>query len=228
MSGKEGLKVVFIGPPGAGKGTQAANLKKDFCVCHLATGDMLRAAVASGSDLGKQAKSVMERGELVSDDIMVGVIRDAIRQQDCKDGFILDGYPRTVEQAQKLDAMLTQSKSKLDNAFEFAIEDGLLIRRISGRRVHPASNRTYHVEFQPPKVPGKDDVTGEPLIQRSDDNAETLKKRLEAYHKYTAPVIAYYKKQGILSTLDASRSTKEVYAAMRSHIKKSPPKTQTH
>jgi len=145
------LKLVFIGPPGAGKGTQAANLKQDFCVCHLATGDMLRAAVISGSEIGKKAKTVMEKGELVSDEIMVGIIKDEIVKPQCKEGFILDGFPRTVKQAEKLDEMLRSNKGKLDQAIEFAIEDNLVTKRLGGRRIHPASGRTYHVEFHPPK-----------------------------------------------------------------------------
>jgi len=215
MASQDGLKVVFIGPPGAGKGTQADFLKKDFCVCHLATGDMLRQHVTDGTDLGKQAKAIMNRGDLVPDELMVGMIKEAIKQPDCKGGFILDGFPRTSVQAEKLDGMLKDANAKLDHAFEFAIEDALLIKRITGRRIHPASGRTYHTEFHPPKVQGKDDVTGEPLIQREDDNEATLKKRLDTFHKNTTPVINYYKKQNILSTLDASRKSNEVYAKMK-------------
>jgi len=215
-----GVKVVFIGPPGAGKGTQAEFLKKDFCVCHLATGDMLRAAVQAGSDLGKKAKVLMDKGELVPDDLIVGVIRDAISKPECKEGFILDGFPRTIPQAEKLDEMLQSQQSRLTGAFEFAIPDSLLIRRISGRRVHLPSGRTYHVEFNPPKVHGKDDVTGEPLIQRADDNEATLQARLKSYHQYTAPVISYYKKQNILQTLDATRPPQEVYAQIKGFILK--------
>lgn len=211
----KGLKVVFIGPPGSGKGTQSDFLKKDFCVCHLATGDMLRKAVSDGTELGKKAKDIMNRGELVPDDLMVNLIKDEIKKPKCKDGFILDGFPRTGTQAEKLDEMLSETKSKLDQAFEFAIEDALLIRRISGRRIHPSSGRTYHTEFYPPKNEGKDDVTGEALIQREDDNENTLKKRLESYHKSTTPVVSYYQKQGILTTLDASRKSEQVYTRMK-------------
>jgi len=216
----DSLKVVFLGPPGAGKGTQADFLKKDYCVCHLATGDMLRAAVKQGTDLGKKAKEVMDRGELVSDELMVGLIQNAIKEPTCKGGFILDGFPRTSVQAEKLDGMLKENKSKLDSVFEFAIEDALLLRRVTGRRTHLPSGRTYHIEFHPPKVPGKDDITGEELVQRSDDNEATLKKRLESYHKTTKPLVGYYQKQGILTTLDASQKSKDVYAKMKDVLQK--------
>eukprot|EP01114_Cavostelium_apophysatum_P017214 TRINITY_DN505_c0_g1_i1.p2 TRINITY_DN505_c0_g1~~TRINITY_DN505_c0_g1_i1.p2 ORF type:complete len:240 (-),score=55.96 TRINITY_DN505_c0_g1_i1:1040-1759(-) len=219
-SNTNGLRVVFIGPPGAGKGTQADFLKKDFCVCHLATGDMLRSAVKEGSDLGKKAKEIMNQGGLVPDDLMVNLIKDNIQTPACKGGFILDGFPRTSVQAEKLDSMLQASNSKLDRAFEFAIEDPLLVKRISGRRIHPGSGRTYHVDFYPPKVSGKDDVTGEALIQREDDNEETLKKRLDTYHKQTKPVVSYYQKQNILTTLDASQKSKDVYSRMKEIISK--------
>jgi len=217
---KSKLNLVFIGPPGGGKGTQAQFFTKDNEICHLSTGDMLRAVIASGSPLGQKVKTVMAKGDLVSDEIIVDIIQDAIKTPKCKDGFILDGFPRTVVQAEKLDSMLTADNSKLTQAFEFAIEDALLIRRIAGRRVHEPSGRTYHVEFHPPKQEGKDDVTGETLIQRPDDNEATLKKRLETYHKTTTPVLGYYQKQGILTTLDASLKANQVYSHLRNVIAK--------
>jgi len=218
MLNKTPLNVVFIGPPGSGKGTQAENLKKDYTVCHLSTGDMLRDLVNRGTDLGKKAKVIMDKGALVPDEIMITMIKDSLSTPECKDGFILDGFPRTVVQAQKLDEMLQDQKRKLNSAFEFAIEDSLLLKRISGRRIHPASGRVYNVHFHPPKVFGIDDVSKEPLIQRSDDNEETLKKRLETYHKNTGPVVAHYQKQGVLLTLDASQSADKVYSQMKSFI----------
>lgn len=203
----EPLRMILMGPPGAGKGTQAPSIKDKFCICHLATGDMLRSQVAKKTPLGREAKKIMEAGGLVSDEIMVGMIKNELdNNSECKNGFILDGFPRTVPQAERLDSMLKESgKGSLDYAVEMQIDDGLLVSRITGRLVHPASGRSYHKTFNPPKVPMKDDITGEPLIQRSDDNAETLVKRLITYHKQTAPVVGYYRKQGIWRGIDASQ-----------------------
>lgn len=209
------LRMVLMGPPGAGKGTQSPKIKDKYCVCHLATGDMLRAQVRAGTPLGLQAKTIMESGGLVSDEIMVGMIQDELRNnKECKNGFILDGFPRTVPQAKKLDAMLAEDNKKLDHAVELLIDDNLLVSRITGRLIHRPSGRTYHRIFDPPKVPGKDDVTGEPLIQRSDDNPETLRKRLATYHKQTAPVAEYYKKKGIWSGVDAAQSQNAVWQSL--------------
>ncbi|KAG9124233.1 adenylate kinase [Ceratobasidium sp. 392] len=209
------LRMILVGPPGAGKGTQAPAIRDKFCVCHLATGDMLREQVAKKTQLGVEAKKIMDAGGLVSDDIMVNMIKDQLQNnKDCKNGFILDGFPRTVPQAQKLDAMLADRKEKLNHVIELKIEDQLLVSRITGRLIHLASGRTYHKEFNPPKKPMTDDVSGEPLIQRSDDNAETLRKRLAAFHQQTGPVVDYYKKQGIWKGVDAAQSPKVVWDSL--------------
>ncbi|KAI9006951.1 adenylate kinase-domain-containing protein [Hyaloraphidium curvatum] len=208
------LRMVIMGPPGAGKGTQAPMIQEAYCVCHLATGDMLRAAVKAGTPLGLEAKKVMEAGGLVSDELVINLIKDNLDKPECKNGFILDGFPRTTVQAEKLDEMLVAREKPIQHAVELQIDDELLVRRITGRLIHPASGRSYHIEFAPPKVPGKDDVTGEPLIQRADDNADTLKKRLDAYHKQTAPVADFYKKKGVWRGLDASQAPEQVWANM--------------
>jgi len=180
---KPALNIVLIGPPGSGKGTQAPKIKDDLCLCHLATGDMLRDAVAAGTELGKQAKAIMDRGDLVSDEIVIGLIDDAMKQPECERGILLDGFPRTNIQAEKLDDMLNSKQKKIDRVLEFKVNDDILIERIEGRRVHVASGRSYHVKFNPPRVENVDDITGEPLIQRKDDNAEVLKKRMGNYHQ---------------------------------------------
>ncbi|EGC33570.1 adenylate kinase, partial [Dictyostelium purpureum] len=212
----EGLRVVLIGPPGSGKGTQAPIIKEDYCLCHLATGDMLRAAIEQGTETGKQAKTIMDQGGLVPDEVMVNMIKENIQNPECKKGFILDGFPRTVPQAEKLDKMLSEDNKKIDHVLDFSIDDSLLVRRITGRLVHLPSGRSYHREFFPPKTEMVDDVTGEPLIQRSDDNAEVLKKRLESFHKNTKPVLGYYHNKGILSTIDASQSASIVSSTIKS------------
>ncbi|KAG8858499.1 adenylate kinase [Tulasnella sp. 330] len=209
------LRMILVGPPGAGKGTQAPKIKEKYCVCHLATGDMLREQINQKTKLGLEAKKIMDTGGLVSDDIMVNMVKEQLENnKECRDGFILDGFPRTVPQAEKLDAMLASRKETMDHVVELQIADQLLISRITGRLIHPASGRTYHKEFHPPKKAGIDDVTGEPLIQRSDDNVETLRKRLGAFHSQTGPVVDYYKKKGIWTGIDAAQSPNVVWEHM--------------
>ncbi|KAJ5693304.1 adenylate kinase cytosolic [Penicillium macrosclerotiorum] len=211
----EQMRIILMGPPGAGKGTQAPNIKDKYCVCHLATGDMLRSQVAKKTELGKEAKKIMDQGGLVSDEIMVNMIKSELENNtECKNGFILDGFPRTVAQAERLDDMLAARKQKLQHAVELQIDDALLVARITGRLVHPASGRSYHKIFNPPKADMTDDITGEPLIQRSDDNAETLTKRLATYHAQTAPVCDYYKKTGIWRGIDASQEPGQVWKSL--------------
>ncbi|SCZ97047.1 BZ3500_MvSof-1268-A1-R1_Chr4-2g06953 [Microbotryum saponariae] len=202
--------------PAPGKGTQAPNIKDKFNVCHLATGDMLREQVKQGTELGKQAKKIMDQGGLVSDEIVIGMIQQQLDEnKECELGFILDGFPRTVGQAQKLDSMLEKKQQPLEHAIQLLVNDNLLVSRITGRLIHPASGRSYHKEFAPPKKAMTDDITGEPLIQRSDDTAETLRKRLDTYHQQTDPVADYYKTKGIWKGVDAAQSPKTVWETLQ-------------
>jgi adenylate kinase len=182
------MRLILLGPPGAGKGTQAAFIKEKFGIPQISTGDMLRAAVKAGTPLGVAAKKVMDAGGLVGDDIIIGLVKERISQPDCAQGFLFDGFPRTIPQA---DAM-RDAQVALDYVLEIDVPDTDIIERMSGRRVHVGSGRTYHVRFNPPKVAGVDDVTGEALIQRDDDREETVRTRLEVYHSQTRPLVDYY------------------------------------
>lgn len=182
------MRLILLGAPGAGKGTQATFICQKYGIPQISTGDMLRAAVKAGTPLGLQAKAVMDSGALVSDDIIIGLVKERITQADCANGFLFDGFPRTIPQADAMKA----AGVKLDYVLEIDVPFEAIIERMSGRRSHPASGRTYHVKFNPPKVEGKDDVTGEPLIQRDDDREETVKKRLEVYASQTRPLVDYY------------------------------------
>lgn len=183
------MRLILLGGPGAGKGTQASFICQKFGIPQISTGDMLRAAVKAGTPLGIEAKKIMDAGGLVSDEIIIGLIKDRLSESDCANGYLLDGFPRTIPQA---DAM-KQNAIDVDYVVEIAVSDEEIIKRMSGRRVHLASGRTYHVIYNPPKVKGKDDQTGEDLIQREDDKEETVKHRLDVYHEQTEPLIAYYK-----------------------------------
>ena len=182
------MKIILLGPPGAGKGTQADFIKNKFNIPQISTGDMLRAAVKAGTRLGKVAKKIMEAGELVSDDLILKLVNERINQSDCQRGYLFDGFPRTIAQAEGM--RLTDIR--VDYVVELQVDDKAIVKRISGRRVHLSSSRTYHIEFNPPKESGKDDVTGEALIQRDDDKEQTVKKRLQVYYEQTVPLIDYY------------------------------------
>lgn len=182
------MRIIMLGAPGAGKGTQAQFLTERFDIPQISTGDMLRAAVKAESDLGLQVKEVMATGGLVSDEIIIALIEERVKQDDCRNGFLLDGFPRTIPQAEAL----RDQGIVIDYVVEIAVEDEEIVHRLSGRRVHEASGRIYHEKYDPPKTPGKDDDTGEPLMQRADDKEETVRKRLGIYHSQTAPLIGYY------------------------------------
>jgi adenylate kinase len=182
------MKLILLGPPGAGKGTQAATICRSYGIPQISTGDMLRAAVKAGTPIGLAAQKVMDTGSLVSDDIIVSLVIERIAQPDCASGFLFDGFPRTIPQAEAM----RKAGVRLDAVLEIDVPDAVIIARMGGRRVHPASGRTYHVEFNPPRVAGRDDVTGEPLIQREDDEEATVRKRLAVYHNQTQPLLEYY------------------------------------
>lgn len=184
------MRVILLGAPGAGKGTQAKFIMEAFGIPQISTGDMLRSAVKAGTPLGLKVKDIMSSGGLVSDDIIIDLVKERISQADCKDGFLLDGFPRTIPQAEAL----TASGIEIDHVLEIFVDDEEIVSRLSGRRVHEASGRVYHVEHNPPKVEGVDDETGEPLIQRDDDKEDTVRNRLSVYHEQTEPLVDYYKK----------------------------------
>ncbi len=183
------MRLMLLGGPGAGKGTQALRLTKYFNIPQISTGDMLRAAITAGTELGLSAKKIMDSGQLVSDDIIIGLVKERLQQSDCRGGFLLDGFPRTIPQAQAL----KDADIFLDYVIEIAVDDEEIVKRISGRRIHPSSGRVYHTLSHPPKTKGFDDETGEPLILRDDDREEIIRKRLDVYHEQTEPLIDYYK-----------------------------------
>jgi adenylate kinase len=198
------VRLILLGPPGAGKGTQAGFIRDAYNIPQISTGDMLRAAVKAGTPMGLAAKKVMDSGALVSDEIIIGLVNDRLRAADCANGYLFDGFPRTIPQAEALKG----AGVALDYVLEIDVPDGAIIERMSGRRVHVASGRTYHVKYNPPKVADRDDVTGEPLIQREDDREETVKKRLDVYHAQTEPLIAYYTRWGATGDARAPRFRK--------------------
>jgi adenylate kinase len=198
------MRLILLGPPGAGKGTQASFIKEKFGIPQISTGDMLRAAVKAGTPLGVAAKKVMDAGGLVSDDLIIGLVKDRLTQPDCAAGYLFDGFPRTIPQA---DAMKS-ANVRIDYVLEIDVPDADIIERMSGRRMHPASGRTYHVRFNPPRVAGKDDLTGEDLIQRDDDLEATVRTRLDVYHSQTRPLVDYYSQWAARGQADAPRYRK--------------------
>jgi adenylate kinase len=211
------LNLIMLGPPGAGKGTQAERLQEDFPLAYIATGDMLRQAVKDQTDLGKEAKAYMDRGELVPDELIIAVILDRLGEQDTSDGFLLDGFPRTDAQARALDEALRKVDRRLTAALLIEVPPDDLVRRLSGRRVCP-NGHTYHIEHNPPKNDEVCDVDGEPLSQREDDREETVRKRLQVYRDQTSPLIDYYDEQDILHRFDGTRSPTEVHDHLRATI----------
>lgn len=198
------MRLILLGGPGAGKGTQAAYLIKKFAIPQISTGDMLRAAIKAETPIGREAKVVMDGGNLVSDDIIIGLVKERIQAPDCKDGFLFDGFPRTLAQADAL----KEERVHLDAVIEIDVEDAEIVKRMSGRRVHEASGRSYHIEFNPPKREGLDDITGEPLIQRPDDEEETVEYRLSVYHKQTSPLKKYYSDWAATGDINAPKYIK--------------------
>ncbi|MBC8238509.1 MAG: adenylate kinase [Helicobacteraceae bacterium] len=214
------MRIILLGAPGAGKGTQAQFLTKKYNIPQISTGDMLRAAIKAGTDMGKMAKAAMDAGQLVTDDIIIGLVKDRIAEDDCKNGYLLDGFPRTLPQA---DAV-TQAGIVIDAVIEIDVPDSEIVTRMAGRRAHLASGRTYHLVYNPPKVEGKDDETGEDLVQRDDDKEEVVLDRLKVYHELTQPLIGYYKNQAskvetlTYITVDGTADISDVETAITSQL----------
>ena len=219
---KKNIHIILLGPPGCGKGTQAQNLIREFGFVQLSTGDMLRAAISKGTEIGMQAKSIIDKGELVSDELVIGIVRDRIFSTECECGYMLDGFPRTLAQAEKLDQILSDRNQKIDVVFRLCVPDDMAIRRIAGRRFHITSGRSYNIEFNPPKIEGRDDITGEKLEQREDDKEEIVQSRLNTYHELTEPLVRYYQKQGILKAIDGTESPENIYTEIKQTLNEVP------
>jgi adenylate kinase len=207
------MNLIFLGPPGAGKGTMASRLAQDKGIPHISTGDIFRENINNGTDLGKKVKSILDSGELVPDELTVELVKDRLNQGDVSAGFILDGFPRTIPQAEALDEFAT-----IDAVILFTLPDEEIVKRLSGRRVHKPSGRTYHILFKPPKVPGKDDVTGDELIQRGDDSEESIRNRLDVYRSQTQPLVDFYRNKNLLTEVDASPDPDTVYKQLESAL----------
>jgi adenylate kinase len=212
------LNLILLGPPGAGKGTQAERLIEDFRLPYIATGNILREAVEKKTELGLEAKRYMDAGDLVPDEVITGVVTERLAGADTKDGFILDGFPRTIPQAEALDAELEKMNRSITAALLIDVPDDEVVRRISGRRVSVKTGRVYHIEFDPPKHPDRCDVDGSRLIQRDDDKPETVRKRLEVYHRQTAPLVDYYDRKNVLRRFDGARPPQEVHDHIRATL----------
>ena len=219
---KKHIHIILLGPPGCGKGTQAQKLISEFGFVQLSTGDMLRAANSKGTEIGMQAKSIIDKGELVSDEIVIGIVRDRIFSTECECGYMLDGFPRTLAQAEKLDQILSDRNQKIDVVLRLCVPDDMAIRRIAGRRFHITSGRSYNIEFNPPKIEGRDDITGEKLVQREDDKEEIVQSRLNTYHELTEPLVRYYQKQGILRAIDGTGSPENIYTEIKQTLNEVP------
>ncbi|MBR5116571.1 MAG: adenylate kinase, partial [Lachnospiraceae bacterium] len=208
------MKIIMLGAPGAGKGTQAKMIAEKYHLPHVSTGDIFRANLKQGTELGKKAKEYMDKGALVPDELTVEILLDRVAQDDCKDGYVLDGFPRTIPQAEVLDRELEKLGDHVDLAIDVDVPDANIVKRMSGRRACLKCGATYHIEHIPPKQEGICDVCGEKLVQRDDDKPETVQKRLDVYHEQTAPLIDYYTKAGILKTVDGTVDMKDVFAAI--------------
>ncbi|WP_022854357.1 adenylate kinase [Thermodesulfatator atlanticus] len=205
------MNIVFLGPPGAGKGTQAKMIAEKFGIPQISTGDMFREHLSKGTELGKKAKEYMDKGALVPDEIVLGMVEERLKQPDCEKGFILDGFPRTLPQAEALDKLLEKLGKKIDYAILIDVPDEELVKRLTGRRTCKKCGMMYHVMFKPPKEEGKCDVCGGELYQRADDNEETVKNRLKVYHEQTEPIVQYYEKKGVLYRIDGMGSIEEIF-----------------
>ena len=204
------MRIMLLGPPGGGKGTQAKYIENNWTIPQISTGDMLRENVKNGTPLGLEAKNYMEKGELVPDQVILNMMESRLQNDDCKSGYILDGFPRTIPQAEGLTGLLNNINQELDIVILLNLDDDIIVKRMSGRRIHPASGRVYHVEYNPPKVDNKDDETGEDLIIRPDDQEQTVRNRLKVYQDQTSPLIEYYSKLNILQKLEANGSIEEI------------------
>lgn len=214
------MRLLIMGRPGAGKGTQAANIKEYYGIPHISTGDMFRAAIKEGTELGKLAKSYMDKGALVPDEVTIGIVKERLLKDDCKKGFLLDGFPRNVLQAEALDSFMKEQGISLDAVLDVNVDASILIRRIVGRRICKTCGATYHIDFNKPKKEGICDNCGTPLIQRADDTIETAGSRLEVYDKQTAPLLAYYERQNLLKTVNGDQELNKVFEDIKAVLAK--------